>query len=214
MTDSEFLTRPHDWGLGIPLGWTVSASASAEPDVVGQVLFDDQILLLDVLAYTLWSAALLGDVDFARLGDADYCPPGVAALHSPAGTAYSPVQRVEAAGRVKEAGLLWHCDPRDASGYHAAETMTIAVQGIPLGNVDRADRYRIAHNDGLPALDLDGVSYLIWLQWWNEPVVGKAARAVADELGIRRSEVLGQAVRTLIAGMRTGLLYIARMHQP
>jgi hypothetical protein len=214
MTDTQFLTRPHDWGLGIPLGWTPSASPSASTDVVGHVFFRDQIVSLDALAYTLWTAALLGDVDFARCGDPDYSPPGVARLHSSTGTLYSPAQIAAAAQRVQDTGLLWHFDPMETSGYQAAEHMEVAVQGIPLGNVDRADRYRIAHNDGSPALDLEGVAYLVWLQWWSEPAVGKAARAVADELGLRRVDVVGQAVRTLTAGMRTGLLYIARTHNP
>jgi len=81
-----------------------------------------------------------------------------------------------------------------------------------LGNVERPDSYRIAHSDRSPALDIDGVAYMIWLRWWTDPTLIGAAHYVAHELGIRRLTVVGQAIATLLAGMRVGLLYIAGVH--
>lgn len=212
--DGHFITTAHDWALGIPLGWVPPTPESASDVVVGHVFFQDQIVPLDQLAYTIWTAALIGDVDFSRCGDPDYLPPGVATANRPTGIPPSPAQVAAAAQRVHDAGLIWHFDPMDPHAYRVAEAFEVAVQGVPLGNVDRADVYRIAHNDGSAALDLDGVAYMVWLQWWSEPTVVKAAQAVADELGIRRLDVVGRAVGTLIAGMRAGLIYITRTHHP
>lgn len=130
------------------------------------------------------------------------------------GSTASPEHIAEAAQHLRESGLIWHFDPTDSSAYLEAEPFEVAVQGIPIGNVGQADRYRIAHNDGSSALDMDGVAYMVWLQWWSEPRLVKAARAVADELGIRRLDVVGRAVGTLVAGMQVGLVYVAKVHKP
>lgn len=210
--DLNFIQTTHDWALGIPLGWVPPVPGSGSKAVTGNVFFQDKVFSLDELAYTLWSGALIADVDFSRCGDLDYVPPGIAMQTSATGQTASSAQIAAAAQRLHDAGLIWHFDPTDSNAWRMAEGFDVAVQGIPIGNVDQADRYRIAHNDGSPALDLDGVAYMIWLQWWSEPSIIKAAHAVADELGIRRLDVVGQAIGTLTAGMRTGLIYITRTH--
>lgn len=127
--------------------------------VIGNVLFQDKIVPLDELAYTLWTAALIGGVDFARCGEPGYVPPGIAMQKSTTGQPASPAQMAAAAQRLRDVGFVWHFDPTNADAYRVAEAFDVAVQGIPIGNVDQAERYRIAHNDGSPALDMDGVAH-------------------------------------------------------
>ena len=209
----DSVIAPRQWALGIPLGWVPPSFADKSGLVIGQILYQDRVIPLNKIAYALWYDALIGRVDFSRCGDADYLPPALAIEKRQTGKTASPEEIADAAQHLQESELVWHFDPNDPRGYREAEGFELAVQGFPIGNVDRADRYRIAHNDGSPAIELDGVPYMIWLQWWREPLLVRAAYAVADELGIRRTEVVGQAVGTLVAGMNVGLVYIAKVHK-
>jgi hypothetical protein len=207
------MIAPRQWALGIPLGWVPPSTASKSGLIVGQILYQDRVILLNKIAYAIWYDALIGRVDFSRCGEANYLPPALAIEQRQTGQTASPKDIADAAQYLQESGLVWHFDPADPHDYREAEGFELAVQGLPIGNVDRADRYRIAHNDGSPALDIDGVPYMIWLKWWREPRLVRAAYAVADELGIRRAEVVGQAVGTMVAGMHVGLIYIAKVHK-
>lgn len=199
-----------EWALGIPLGWVPPSSSDKSSKLIGHVLYQDRVIPLDQIAYTIWTDALIGEVDFSRCGDRDYLPPGLAIEKRHTGQTASPEQIADTARHLRENGLVWHFDPTDPNAYRKAEGFEVTVQGIPIGNVDRSDRYRIAHNDGVPALDIDGVSYMLWLRWWSDPSILGSAHYVAHELGMRRTEVVGRAVGALIAGMRVGLVYVAR----
>ncbi len=210
MENLNFITVAHEWALGIPLGWVPPSSSDKSGGVIGNVLFQDHIIPLDKVAYAMWSDALVGGVDFSRCGESDYLPPALAIEKHQTGKTATPQQITDAALHLSDSGLIWHFDPMGSSGYSEAEGFEVAVQGVPFGHVPGTDRYRIEHTDGSPALEIDGVAYMVWLQWWREPSLVKAARAVADDLGIRRLDVVGRAVGTLTAGMRAGLLYIAK----
>lgn len=204
---NDILT-PRDWALGIPLGWN-SPSDDRAMTMTGNILYDDRLFTLDRLAYILWSDAVRGQVDFAQCGSADYFPPTFLVEKQKTGRTATPSQLADAARCLTDRGLVWRFDPTDTNGYRQLEQFEIAVQGVPVGNVDRADRYRINHNDGSPALDTDAVSYLLWLQWWTDPHMLGAVKYVGRQLAIPTVDVLGRAAATLVAGMSVGLLYVS-----
>jgi hypothetical protein len=205
------ILMPHDWALGIPMGWT-QPSSDRTRSITGNILYQDRIFTLDHLSYILWSDAVRGQVDFKRCGTADYTPPTLAIERQNRGLTATPSHVADAARRLIDRGLVWHFDPNDTDGYRQFEQFEIAVQGVPVGNVNGADQYRINHNDGSPALDVDAVSYLLWLQWWTDPHVLGAAKYVGRQLAIPTVDVLGRAAATLITGMSTGLLYVSGVH--
>ena len=204
-------TTARHWALGIPLGWV--PPSPAQSNLVGHVLYQDRIIALDKVAYEIWNDALIGRVDFSRCGDGDYLPPSFDSKKDPSGTTASPDEITVVAHHLRDIGLLWYFDPYASRSYREAEGFELVVQGIPFGNVGRVDRYRILHTDGSAALDLDRVPYAIWLQWWREPRLVRAAHAVADTLGLCRTEVVAQAVAMAVAGMHVGLIGIAKVHK-
>jgi len=150
-----------------------------------------------------------GQVDFGQCGTASYLPPALAIEKRNTGRTASPQQIGGAAHRLVDLGLVWHFDPSETVGYHQLKQFEIAVQGVPVGNIDRPDRYQINHNDGSPALDTDAVSYLLWLQWWTDPHILGATKYVGHQLAAPLKDVIGHAAATLMNGMSVDLLYIS-----
>ena len=208
----DIMLTPRDWGLGIPLGWNPRSNGQHGTPLTGSVLYQDRIIPLDRLSYILWSDAVRGQVDFEQCGTTSYLPPTLAIEKQKTDRTASPSHIDEAAHRLVNLGLVWHFDPSEPIGYHQLAQFEIAVQGVPVGNIDRPDRYRIHHNDGSPALDTDAVSYLLWLQWWTDPHILGAAKYVGHQLAAPLHDVMGHAAATLMYGMRAGLLYISGVH--
>jgi len=208
----DTILTPHEWALGIPLGWNPLSNEPHGTTLTGSVLYQDRILTLDPLSYLLWSDAVRGQVAFEQCGTAPYLPPTLAREKRNTGRTASPEHIGGAAHRLVDLGLVWHFDPSETIGYHQLAQFEIAVQGVPVGNIDHPDRYRIHHNDGSPALDTDAISYLLWLQWWTNPHVLGAAQYVGHQLAIPLKDVMGHAAATLLHGMSVGLLYISGVH--
>lgn len=110
-------------------------------------------------------------------------------------------------GDLQHEGVLWSWDEH-LNPLTWWTQLVLHPLGQPLGDNGQRGLYHIGRNIDQPALGLDEVSYMLWLEWYDTPQLDQSVRIIARDIQQPVEDVLGRAVATMANAMRANLLYV------
>lgn len=202
--------NPTYFGIGIPLGLHYSQDPYQMP--VGRVSHRGRIVTLDPISYHVWADAVMGRIDLDHMAqDPSYWPPLAQSLHPERFSNRKWTNLADIIHALDGQGMLWHWN-NDVKPGDVWEKFFVFPQGILIGNKDTSDHFSIYRSAEALAIELDGVSSMLWLHWYASPKVGETVDYVADNLVIPTRDVFVHALSTIITGMQANLLFLDEVH--